>query len=167
MSKPCSKCGINEACPNHAYCRPCQRIYEDARRTKPKKFIRRPNSDSDMCPRCGIRPRLPYHKYCKECKNESHKEWRNKQGSIWQYLINSGRRDQGLAHAAVSRVVKSGKLIKPNTCSKCGESFPKRLIEGHHHLGYSKENWLDVMWLCPKCHDKDDKRISQKVVDKL
>ena len=44
------------------------------------------------------------------------------------------------------RAIKSGKLIKPDICPKCGSSID---IE-HHHEDYSKP--LDVVWLCIKCH---------------
>ena len=50
------------------------------------------------------------------------------------------------SHYAVSRAVKSGKLIRPDHCSKClVQCFPQA-----HHDDYNKP--LDVMWLCPICH---------------
>lgn len=42
--------------------------------------------------------------------------------------------------------VKTGKIIRPTKCSKCG--YEGR-IDGHHH-DYSKP--YDVTWLCASCH---------------
>lgn len=45
--------------------------------------------------------------------------------------------------------VKTGKIKKPNSCSRCGKEFTKKLIHGHHE-DYSKP--LEVKWLCNFCH---------------
>ena len=47
----------------------------------------------------------------------------------------------------VHNALRSGKLIQPNSCEKCGKVT--RNIEGHHD-DYSKP--LDVRWLCLSCH---------------
>lgn len=44
---------------------------------------------------------------------------------------------------------EAGKIIKPTACSRCGSGGR---IEGHHHNGYDKEHYLDVVWLCHPCH---------------
>lgn len=67
--------------------------------------------------------------------------------------------EQQRAIRAVLKAVRSGKLIRPSTCSLCGDEPPKTKngrarIQGHHHRGYSKENHLDVQWVCPSCHKK-------------
>jgi len=46
----------------------------------------------------------------------------------------------------VQRAVESGALVRPETCSKCGDATK---VEGHHP-DYSKP--LMVEWLCRKCH---------------
>lgn len=54
------------------------------------------------------------------------------------------------ARDAVQRAIKSG-LIQRTACTAQGCD----VIEGtqaHHWLGYSKENWLKVLWLCSKHH---------------
>lgn len=53
------------------------------------------------------------------------------------------------AHVLVGNAIRSGKLIKPDTCSNCGEYYPRRQIHGHHE-DYTRP--LDVVWLCVKCH---------------
>ena len=55
------------------------------------------------------------------------------------------------AHDAVAKALKSGALKKPAACSACRRSDVPRLV-GHHYRGYSPEHWLDVEWLCDRCH---------------
>lgn len=48
--------------------------------------------------------------------------------------------------------VRSGKVFKPNTCSRCNKFFEnKAKIHGHHH-DYNKP--FDVEWLCAYCHGR-------------
>lgn len=50
------------------------------------------------------------------------------------------------AYIAVREAVKSGKLVRPPSCSVCG-----RAAKCHaHHDDYSKP--LDVKWVCHLCH---------------
>ena len=52
------------------------------------------------------------------------------------------------ARLSVRRAIKSGKLIRPTACSSCGcECKPNA-----HHDSYDAKNWLNVRWLCRKCH---------------
>ena len=50
------------------------------------------------------------------------------------------------AYGAVHRAVKSGRLIRPDRCPRCGRGGN---VQAHHN-DYSKP--LDVKWLCPTCH---------------
>jgi 5-methylcytosine-specific restriction endonuclease McrA len=52
------------------------------------------------------------------------------------------------AHAAVYRALRSGLLLKPDSCSMCGAVAA---LHGHHH-SYETEHLLDVQWLCRRCH---------------
>jgi hypothetical protein len=58
------------------------------------------------------------------------------------------------ARQAVSDAVKSGRLVRPTKCSTPGCDATE--IEGHHHRGYDRENWLDVVWLCYKHHSEQE-----------
>lgn len=65
------------------------------------------------------------------------------------------------AREAVHRAIKSGRLIRPETCSRCGRDpgrtrNGKSQIHGHHHRGYAREFWLDVVWLCIQCHEDSE-----------
>lgn len=57
------------------------------------------------------------------------------------------------AQFAVQDALKSGQLVKPKNCSKCG--VYNKYIDGHHD-DYSKK--LDVVWLCRSCHQKIHKK---------
>lgn len=101
-----------------------------------------------------------YQKYCsKRCKKTARDRRRRKQPrrienhrkNIRQYHLRTPERNR--ARRAARDAVKIGALIKPDCCSVCGV---KTKLEGHHHKGYARENWLDVQWLCGQCHDKAD-----------
>lgn len=53
------------------------------------------------------------------------------------------------ARDMIQKHIKRGLIIRPNVCSNCNQ---EKFAEAHHHVGYSKENWLNVKWLCKKCH---------------
>lgn len=49
----------------------------------------------------------------------------------------------------VGNALRAGTLLKAALCEMCKKD--KRL-EAHHHNGYDKAHWYDVMWLCKFCH---------------
>lgn len=55
------------------------------------------------------------------------------------------------ANHAVEAAMKGRKLHRPSMCFNCGTVGK---VEAHHHRGYAKEFWLDVLWLCVRCHRK-------------
>jgi hypothetical protein len=52
-----------------------------------------------------------------------------------------------VARYKTKNAVLSGKL-KKLPCTFCGSIKS----QAHHHNGYTKEHWLDVLWLCEKHH---------------
>jgi hypothetical protein len=52
------------------------------------------------------------------------------------------------ARKAVIRAIELGLILRPVACSVC-ENYGK--VEAHHD-SYERERWLDVRWLCRKCH---------------
>src|SRR5437899_10932455 len=50
------------------------------------------------------------------------------------------------AHSAVWNALRSGKLLRPLSCSSCGTQCKPQ----GHHPDYSKP--LEVIWLCRPCH---------------
>ena len=55
-------------------------------------------------------------------------------------------RRRHLARKKVQYAVKTGKLTRPDTCSRCRRA---EIVESHHE-DYDKP--LDVIWVCKRCH---------------
>ncbi|MEI7776699.1 MAG: hypothetical protein WCK17_18220 [Verrucomicrobiota bacterium] len=53
------------------------------------------------------------------------------------------------AGSAVSRAIRSGKLIRPSVCSTCSKACKPEA----HHDSYDQDKRLDVRWLCKQCHE--------------
>lgn len=58
------------------------------------------------------------------------------------------RRRKRSARSRVNDAVLRGVLVKL-PCKDCGSRIN---VQGHHHKGYAQKNWLNVIWLCVKCH---------------
>ena len=108
---------------------------------------------------------------CSECKRlrkweDFYNDYKNREGFTFTCDICNrnahGReyiratRERNRVYSAVRRAVISGKLppIKTCACKSCG----KPATNYHHHNGYEKENWLDVVPLCGKCHSEEHKK---------
>lgn len=59
---------------------------------------------------------------------------------------NRNKNDKTMAREMLNRAVKTGKIIKPSKCSRCGKVGKITA----HHPDYSKP--LEVEWLCYECH---------------
>lgn len=68
------------------------------------------------------------------------------------------------AGRAVNRAIESGKLARAADvpCARCNHIGHDRRHEYHHHRGYEKEFWLDVICLCLRCHRKEGWRERKK-----
>ena len=64
------------------------------------------------------------------------------------------------ASSAVCHAVRDGKLNRPSTCESC---FGEHFVEGHH-WSYLEEHWLDVEWLCAKCHVKRHQEVETETL---
>ena len=60
--------------------------------------------------------------------------------------------DKRAAHVILGNAVRDGRVIKPESCERCGTESAR--IHGHHH-DYAKP--LEVEWLCPQCHTEAHK----------
>lgn len=55
--------------------------------------------------------------------------------------------EKSAARSAVGYALRTGILVRPKKCSKCGKRCKP---QAHHHKGYGKK--LDVIWFCRTCH---------------
>jgi hypothetical protein len=62
------------------------------------------------------------------------------------------------AQYSATNAVRGGKLERKTSCEHCGTE-DKKLHK--HHWSYLEEHWLDVVWLCPKCHGTEHKRLNE------
>lgn len=107
--------------------------------------------------RCG---KQRYRSDCKACANVNTRKWRAKNPEKQAAAMKRWRAKRGraknpvpyrrhagkAAHGTVERALRSGALVKPPACARCGKS--KRLVA--HHEDYEKP--LEVEWLCFGCH---------------
>lgn len=87
----------------------------------------------------GWRKKYPSSRYTKR-SSEYQKAARKK------YLSDPMNRLKDNARQRLNYAVKTGKLIRPDTCSNCG--FKGKIQADHHD--YSKP--LEVSWICSSCH---------------
>lgn len=91
------------------------------------------------------------HSWCKECMlKQKAKHYTTNRDAILQdkaeyRLANIGKTQ---AKDVLNRAVRSGKAIRPDTCSSCGVGCRP---DGHH-FSYHPEHMLHVRWLCRSCH---------------
>ena len=70
-----------------------------------------------------------------------------------------------LAWCATHKAIRKGMLVRPRICEICGEEFPlkgKNKLQAHHYFGYEEKHWLDIQWLCDKCHKAEHKKVRDK-----
>jgi len=143
-NRMCSLCGLNPHTSNHSYCYSCQRSVKGQ---DPEPSYRRDSTNKTMCCRCKVKPRHMNLGYCLECQSDYNREWMRGKGGQWKYLCDRGQRDKALARHYVSQNVRRGKLER-KPCKICGEV----IVQGHHHLGYERDHYADVVWLCVRHH---------------
>jgi hypothetical protein len=110
---------------------------------------------------------------CKKCTLVVNKRWwdRNKEKAkekdrAWRaknrdYPTKMGRlhRTEVKCRAAVRRAVKSKKIIKPESCSVCGNISKLQA----HHSNYNEP--LNVIWVCITCHVAIHKMKRQAILE--
>jgi predicted transcriptional regulator len=70
--------------------------------------------------------------------------------------------EETAARKAFAEAVRSGRIVRPDTCEACGQKpAPNRLgrssVQGHHD-DYSKP--FEVRWLCQPCHNRHHKNLA-------
>ena len=87
-----------------------------------------------------------YHKKYKKTK-----EYKQKDRLRMQTPLNI---QKSKAREAINCALRYGRTNK-KPCAICG----KKGTEAHHILGYAKEHWTEVVWLCNLHHRKAEERI--------
>ena len=100
---------------------------------------------------------MDYELKLKAKKEGKWSKWRgNRTAQQKRYKERYGHRIK--AAGKLNWAIISGKIDKPDECSKCGISGQ---ILGHHE-DYNKP--LDVEWLCQDCHNEVHKRYRKELV---
>lgn len=72
-----------------------------------------------------------------------------------QTVISPHIKRQLKAQSAVSKAIREGVLVRPDTCELCG-SIPlpaaHAQIVAHHWQGYEGDAAIDVLWICASCN---------------
>lgn len=124
-------------------------------------------SDRKRCPKCfkiyENNRKKEYEHHNPEARAKSYKKYRDteqyRQYSRTRYY--SLPKNKRMARYSVTNAIRDKKLTRPNYCDECGiKDWGKgrSMIEAHHYLGYDKENWLRVKWLCSNCHKLADRK---------
>lgn len=80
-------------------------------------------------------------------RNQAWKDRSREQISEYNRAYYEAHKIEHAARLAVRKAIQRGDLIKSDICNRC----PAPAVIGHHH-SYEPEFWLDVEWLCKKCH---------------
>jgi hypothetical protein len=100
--------------------------------------------------------------------HKASRKWQSKPGNIkrQQALVRKfmvKHPEMRQAHTAVYRALRRGDIVRPDVCSRCEKSpglspTGRSLLHAHHYLGYAREHWLDVQFLCPYCHGNERRK---------
>lgn len=106
-----------------------------------------------ICPRCReerreyIRARKTEPSFRELCREAGRRWIKTAKGRAAMERQNANNPLGVKARRAVQHGIRDGKLTR-QPCSVCGASK----AEAHHHNGYAREHWLDVVWLCRVHH---------------
>tara|TARA_B100001105_G_scaffold4933_1_gene3688 strand:- start:2059 stop:2490 length:432 start_codon:yes stop_codon:yes gene_type:complete len=114
-----------------------------------------------------------YLNKCKDCvKHRVHLHREENIESIREYDLERARRgrvkeirqkfpSKYKARGSVASALACGKLIRPDTCGHCNKYCKPHA----HHWSYKEEYWLDVIWLCLRCHSEEHIRLRESGAD--
>ena len=94
-----------------------------------------------------------FGEFLRKQEGENNPNWKggiSKDTARYQATQRERHPEHKLARQAVYEALKQGILVKPEECEDCHEVKP---LQGHHP-SYERDKWLDVNWLCRKCHRK-------------
>lgn len=88
---------------------------------------------------------------CRKCAKRDAIKYADLKARARLYQKHGKYYKQQKAHGALYYALKHGKIKKGKCFLKNKDCFGR--IEAHHYLGYEKEHWLDVIWVCSQHHD--------------
>lgn len=105
----------------------------------------------NQCKMCFLKSDAKY-RLTEKGKASQKKYHQSEKGKIAKKRYRIHRPEQVKAQRAVNHAVIIGKLVRPNTlvCRYCGAKAQKY----HHHKGYARECWFDIVPVCNPCHIK-------------
>lgn len=137
----------------HSVCKECHRArivgkyHSDTEYRKYRSAYRRSKAGKESDKRNKKKHADWYREYHRKYTND-------------QYHNDPVERNKKEARAAINAGVRYGFLARPKECQHPGKYSPKcgGAIEAHHFMGYERENWLKVEWLCVMCHKAADSK---------
>lgn len=69
--------------------------------------------------------------------------------AAYQAWVKASQPIRVKARAAVATALRKGIIQRPEACDRCSAVGP---VDAHHHCGWEPEQWLNVTWLCRRCH---------------
>ena len=123
-----------------AYCRPCNKEYLRKYWQENKSRLKEYHKEKRQTEEHKVKNKVYQRRYYQSEKGiESSAKARAKAraNGKWQ------------ARVELRKAWLRGDIKRPSACKQCER---KCIPEGHHYLGYRKEHWLDVQWLCIRCH---------------
>lgn len=168
-TKVCCRCKVakklSEFSPGKKYsdgrvghCRACAAAYnarpEVASRRHAKQKEYRESVRGRIVIRAGSR-RYEASESGKASRRKKRQSQSHKSGNRRYDVKNRGKR---AAHSAVKYAVDNGRIPRAKSlkCASCG----KQASHYHHHNGYDREHWLDVVPLCNLCHGSEHAKYS-------
>jgi len=127
-------------------CKDCSKKYQQGRRADPE-FIK------DEKVRSKAYWSVPKNR---ERKNRDHARLMKEYSATEEGRLKAG------AQKYLNNAIRDGRFERKYECEDCGTT--ERKIEGHHHMGYERENWLNVQWLCVNCHKKAHREMKEELV---
>lgn len=124
-----------------AICKACVSARAHERYKKKRRYIRE-------------QTRAYRERHAEQLREASKRRYQARKEQVRE-LVRANRRanpDKFRARQAVAKALKRGLLTKPDACEKCGRKDAPRLV-AHHH-SYAKEFWLDVEFICNRCHSR-------------
>lgn len=163
ITKVCFKCGAEKPLTDYYKhpkmadghvnkCKECNKrdVKEHRERNleKVQEYDRnRPNREERVKRACErVKARKEIDPHYKEKVHSWPKKWK---------VINPTKRK---AQVAACNAVRDGRLERKTSCEHCGV-VGKPLQK--HHWSYLEEHWLDVVWLCTKCHGAEHRRLNE------